>query len=175
MSRGGSASWRSAIRAAATLLARARTDSVDARYRGEVVGRSGLLAALSLAALIAYLVADASGLAPEQLDWPQILAAGAPAAYGLLATHLPGPDAMLALQANPAWAYRAERWPEEIVTIPASEQRTDPATIAWAKLTAPAPPSAQAASPSSPPAPFESAYGTVRTLVTDQSRGRFAP
>jgi hypothetical protein len=167
MSRGGSPQWRGAIRAAASALARTGGDPAFPRDSDGAVGRARLLPALSLTALIAYVVADASGLGPEQLDLPQIVSAGASAVYSRLAAHLPGPEAMAALGADPNWAFRAERWPGGIETSPASRERGDPATIAWATLTGPADPrGGLGGSPGAPPALFEAAFETVRGLIT---------
>lgn len=167
MSRGGSPQWRGAIRAAASALARTSADPAFPRDSDGALGRTRLLPALSLTALIAYVVADASGLGPEQLDLPQIISAGASAVYSRLAAHLPGPEAMAALGADADWAIHAERWPGGFETSPASQERADPATIAWAKLTGPVDPRDRPAdSPGAASARFLVAFETVRGLIT---------
>jgi hypothetical protein len=132
ISRGGDEHWRRATRAAADLLVERREHPGMPRWPDGGLDEGGLGAMAGLAALILYLLAEASGLPIERVDLGAVLRAGPDAVHARLTQDLPDAAAFELLWDRDAWRWRQRRWPhgDPHPELPPS----DPTALAWASL-----------------------------------------
>jgi hypothetical protein len=136
MSVGGDPHWRLAARVAASTLCAEERHANMPRHAGGSLNDLALYRAVSLAALIVYVLSDATGLAPQSVDLSAALAAGPQALHAALAATLPDLPALAQWREQPMSSFRARHWPM-IGHGHTQASRIDPAVTAWASLAHP--------------------------------------